>query len=66
MYCTSVCVVNVKPGLGCSNVPKSFVNILLKFQTLISEICQYFLLKKCYKSFSHFSTKISMCLVIKS
>ena len=25
------------------------VNVLLKFQTLISEICQYFLLKKCEK-----------------
>ena len=32
-----------KPGLGCSKLMTSFVNVLLKFQTLISsEICQYF------------------------
>ena len=28
----------------------SLVNISLKFQTLISDICQYFLSKKCEKS----------------
>ena len=38
------------------------VNVSLKFQTLISNICQYFLLKKCVLIFS---TKISVYLVIK-
>ena len=33
-------------GPGCSKLTMSFVNVFLKFQTLISEICQYFLLKK--------------------
>ena len=47
------------PGPGCSKLTTSLVNVSLKFQTLISEICQYFLLKKCEKllqckSFSHF------------
>ena len=46
-------------GPGCSKLMKSLVNLSLKFQTLISQICQYFLLKKCEKlmqckSFSHF------------
>ena len=31
---------------GCSKLMTSLVNISLKFQTLISEIYQYFLLKK--------------------
>ena len=59
------------PGSGCSKVTMLLVNILLIFQTLISEMCQYFLLKKCEKllhckSFSHFSNKkISVYLVIK-
>ena len=50
----------------------SLVNISLKFQTLISQICQYFLLKKCEKllqckSFSQFfQQKISVVLIIKS
>ena len=34
------------PGPGCSNLTTSLVNVSLKFQTLISEIWQYFLLKK--------------------
>ena len=48
------------------------VKVLLKFQTLISQKCQYFLLKICEKllhckSFSHFfQQKISVYLVIKS
>ena len=51
-----------KSGPGCSKLTTSLVNVSLKFQTLISEIRQYFLLKKCEKllhckSFSHFSTK---------
>ena len=48
---------------GCSKLTTSLVNVSLKFQTLISEICQYFLLKKCekllavQKLLSFFSTK---------
>ena len=34
------------PGHGCSKLTTSLVNVSLKFQTLISEICQYFLSKK--------------------
>ena len=55
-------------GPGCSKLTTSLVNEALKFQTLISQIRQYFLLKKCEKllhlkkcekllqckSFSHF------------
>ena len=49
-------------GPGCSKLTTSLVNVLLKFQTLISQIRQYFLLKKCEKllqckSFSHFFNK---------
>ena len=49
-------------GPGCSKLTTSLVNETLKFQTLISQICQYFLLKKCEKllqckSFSHFFNK---------
>ena len=49
-------------GLGCSKLTMSLVNVLLNFQELISQICQYFLLKKCEKllqckSFSHFFNK---------
>ena len=49
-------------GPGCSKLTTSLVNVLLKFQTLISQICQYFLSKKCEKllqckSFSHFFNK---------
>ena len=58
-------------GPGCTKLSMSLVNVSLKFQTLISNIRQYFLLKKCEKllqckSFSHFSTKISVYLIIKS
>ena len=47
---------------GCSKLTVLLVHISLKFQKLISNIHQYFLLKKCEKflqckSFSHFSTK---------
>ena len=61
-----------RSGPGCSKLTMSLVNVLLKFQTLISQICQYFLSKKSEKllqckSFSHFfSTKIALYLVIKS
>ena len=50
----------------------SLVNVSFNFQKLISQICQYFLLKKCEKllqckSFSHcFKKKISVYLAIKS
>ena len=33
------------PGRGCSKLTMSLVNVSLKFQTLISEKCQNFLLK---------------------
>ena len=51
-----------RPGPSCSKLTTSLVNVSLKFQTLISQICQYFLLKKCEKllqckSFSHFFNK---------
>ena len=51
-----------KAGPGCSKLTTPLVNGSLKFQTLISETCQYFLLKKCEKllqckSFSHFVNK---------
>ena len=52
-------------GPGCSKLATLLVNVSLKFQTLISDLHQYFLLKKCEKllqckSFSHFATKISV------
>ena len=53
---------NIHVGPGCSKLTTSLVNETLKFQTLISQICQYFLLKKCEtllqcKSISHFINK---------
>ena len=44
-------------GSGCLKLTMSLVNVSLKFQTLISNVCQYFLLKKCEKLLSFFSTK---------
>ena len=49
-------------GPCCSKLTTSLVNVLLDFQKLISQICQYFLSKKCEKllqckSFSHFFNK---------
>ena len=54
--------VHYTQGPGCSELTTSLVNVSLKFQTLISEICHYFLLKKCEtllhcKRFSHFFKK---------
>ena len=54
-----VCIILAISGPGCSKLTMSLVNVSLKFQTLISEICHYFLLKKCEKllhckSFPHF------------
>ena len=37
------------PGPGCSNLTTSLVKDSLNFQKLISQKCQYFLLKKCEK-----------------
>ena len=60
-----------RTGPGCSKLTTSLVNVSLKFQMLISQIRQYFLLKKCEKllqckSFSHFiNKKISVYLVIR-
>ena len=53
-----------QPGAGCSELTTSLVNETLKFQTLISQLCQYFLLKKCEKckSFSHFFNKKYQCI----
>ena len=56
-------------GGGCSKLMTSLVNVSLKFQRLISQICQYFLLKKCEKllqSFSSFFKQISVFVIIKS
>ena len=63
----SVSISTSRPGPGCSKLTTSLVNVLLKFQTLISNICQYFLLKKCEKllpckSFSHFFNKKYQCI----
>ena len=37
---------------GCLKLTTSLVNVSLKFQTVISEICQYFLLKKMPEAFA--------------
>ena len=47
-------------GSSCSKLTTPLVNVLLKFQSSVSQIHQYFLLKKCEKllqSFSHFFNK---------
>ena len=57
------------PGPGCSKLTTSLVNISLKFQTLISNISKYFLLKKSEKLLQKllpfFPQKLPMYLVIK-
>ena len=50
------------PGPSCSKLTTSLVNVSLNFQMLISQICHYYLLRKCEKllqckSFSHFFNK---------
>ena len=60
-----------RPRPVCSKLTTSLVNVSLKFQTIISEICQYFLLKKCEKllhckSFSHFFDKKNQCNWLES
>ena len=58
-------------GPSCSKLMMSLVNVLLKFQTLVSEICQHFLFKN-LRSFCitmeslFFQQKISVYFVIKS
>ena len=54
-------------GPSCSKLTTSLVNVSLKFQTLISQIRQYFLMKKCekLKLLSFLQQKISVYLVIK-
>ena len=56
----SQCVENETPGHGCSKLTKPLVNVSLKFQTLISYIRHYFLLKKLFstKKFSVFGYKV--------
>ena len=39
----------LRSGPGCSKLTTSLGNVLLKFQTLISQTCQYFLSKKFVK-----------------
>ena len=60
-------------GAGCSKLMTSLVNVSLKFQILLCQIHQYFLLKKCekllhalQKLLSFCQQKISVYLVIKS
>ena len=59
----------ITQGPGCSKLTTSLVYVLLKFQPLISQICQYFLLKNLSaKAFKVFSTKnfsVFRYLVIK-
>ena len=38
-----------RPGPSWSNLTTALVNVPLNFQKLISQLCQYFLLKKCEK-----------------
>ena len=57
-----LCHLRKQTGAGCSKLTTSLVNMSLKFQTLIFQICQYFSLEKCEKllhckSFSHFFNK---------
>ena len=62
LFPTSVTASIMISGPSCSKLTTSLVNVSLKFQMLISEIYQYFLLKKSEKllhckSFSHFFNK---------
>ena len=67
--CSLAATVNLetKSGASCPKLMTSLVNISFKFQMLISEIHQYFLLKKCEKllqckSFSHFFQQKFLCI----
>ena len=46
-------------GPSCSKLTTWLVNDMLKFQMLISQMCQYFLLKKC-ETYLKCSTKASL------
>ena len=41
-----------KPGSGCSKLTTALVNVLLKFQMLISEIYPYFFIEKIWEAFA--------------
>ena len=45
MFCNSFDM--TRPGVGCSKLTTSLVNVSLKFKTLILQIHCYFLLEKC-------------------
>ena len=65
----SVSLPGKQTGPDCSKLTTSLVNVSLKFQTLISQSCQYFLSKKFVKllqckSFSHFFNKKFKCILV--
>ena len=55
---------NCRTGASCSKRMTLLVNVLLKFQTLISEIRQYFLIEKNVRSFC--SAKASLIFSAKN
>ena len=55
---------NYSSGPGRSKLTMSLVNVSLKFQTLICQIRQYFLLKKCEKLLSFFHQKYQSILLL--
>ena len=52
MYALIVLIWSSHPGPGCSKLTTSLVNETLKFQTLISQICQYFFYEKMWEAFA--------------
>ena len=64
--CTDENYMYYRSGPGCSKLTTSLVNDSLKFQTLISQICQYFLLKKCKKLLQLCSAKASLIFSTKN
>ena len=63
LACPCQTVLKEISGPGCSKLMGWLVNVPLKFQTLISNICEYFLLNKLL---SFVQQKLSVHLVIKS
>ena len=55
----------MKSGPDCSKLTTSLVNVLLKFQTLISNLHYYFLLKK-YEKLLHCTAKASLLFSTKN
>ena len=55
------CYIAKWPGPSCSKLTMSLVHVSLKFQMYISNIGQYFLSRKCEKSFSNFFSKKYQC-----